>query len=147
MIDLSAVDAPLLEEVWWAQVAYWIQKDVVEAIATVNEAAAEAARTRGEETWVGNMPVKDVISIRVSGEYISRDSEDEKLGDEPVGFEPATPPGTPSSEHPENGAQELSPNPWGVIVSPPTRRDNPRTDGLTVPGRSFLSIVGIGHTQ
>lgn len=103
MINVSAVDAPLIDEVWWAQIGYWIQQDVVKAIATVNEAAAEAARTRGEETWVGNLPVKEVISIRVSAEYVSRDSEDETPGDPPVGFDPASPPGTPETVFTHSG--------------------------------------------
>jgi len=103
MIDVSAVDAPFIEDVWWAQIGYWIQADVVKAIAAVNEAAAEAARARDEEAWVGNLPVKEVISIRVSSEYVSRDSADEKLGAPPAGFDPAFPPGTPETVFTHSG--------------------------------------------
>ncbi len=59
---------------WRAQVTYWIQADVIRAIKEVNEQAAEEFRTRqksvaeGERRspWVGIMPVKDIVSIRVS---------------------------------------------------------------------------------
>ncbi|UCE61204.1 MAG: hypothetical protein JSU63_05540 [Phycisphaerales bacterium] len=74
MRDIGTMDAPWPEDVWRAQVGYWIQKDIVESIVAVNNEAAEAAKQRGEHIWVGIMPVKDVISIRVS-DYIISDDE------------------------------------------------------------------------
>jgi len=103
MANVASLDAPTFEDVWWAQIGYWVQKDVVSAIAAVNEAAAEAVRKRGEEAWVGNLPVKEVISIRVSDEYVSRDSTYEAPGAPPGGYDPALPPGTPETVFTHSG--------------------------------------------
>ena len=66
MEDAGKVDAPTLTEVWSAQLGYWIQRDVVEAIVAVNEQASEEAKAAGLDRWVGTMAVKDLISIRLS---------------------------------------------------------------------------------
>jgi len=66
MKDSGTVETPETDDVWLAQVSYWIQKDVVEAIVAVNDEAGEAAKQAREDQWVGIMPVKEVISIRVS---------------------------------------------------------------------------------
>ncbi len=97
-------DVPYLEDVWSAQVGYWIQKDVVQAIAAINDDVAAAARKRNEDPWVGIMPVKDVISIRLSEEYVPRDGV-EVYGDPPEGTEPARPPGTPETVFTHSGAE------------------------------------------
>lgn len=94
LIDTGTVDAPFPEDVWRAQVGYWIQKDVVEAIVAINEAAAETIKKSGGTPWVGNLPVKDVISIRPSFEYIPADG-DEVYGSQPGGYAAAVPPSTP----------------------------------------------------
>jgi hypothetical protein len=77
--DTGTLEPPLIEDCWWGQVGYWIQKDVVNAIVAVNEEAAAAAKERGEDRWVGIMPVKDVISIRLSDAYIVKD-DDQYIG-------------------------------------------------------------------
>ncbi len=75
--------APSMADIWYAQLWYWIQQDIVEALASVNDRAAaeildqkakadDAARlgqAKMDEPWVGNLPIKDVLSIRVS-DYI-----------------------------------------------------------------------------
>jgi len=95
MKDTGTVEPPTLSEVWRAQVEYWIQKDIVDAIVAVNEEAAEAAKSAGGEAWVGTMAVKEVISIRLS-EYVPREGELYAVA--PVGqFTPALPPGTGAS--------------------------------------------------
>jgi hypothetical protein len=76
MEDTGTLEPPTMEDCWWAQIGYWIQKDVVDAIVAVNDAAAAAAKERGEDRWIGIMPVKDVISIRLSDEYVVADEED-----------------------------------------------------------------------
>ena len=89
MKDTGSVDAPYPEDAWRAQVGYWVQKDVVEAIAALNQEAAEEAKRRGEDLWVGIMPVKDVISMRVS-EYIL-ESDEEAVGGAAGGEDEALP--------------------------------------------------------
>ena len=73
MKDTGTVEAPEADDVWRAQMSYWIQKDVVDAIVAVNEDAAEAAKQAHEDFWVGMMPVKEVISIRVSDRVPPKD--------------------------------------------------------------------------
>jgi hypothetical protein len=63
--------APGMADIWEAQLLYWIQEDIVEALATVNDRAA----AKLEKPWVGNLPIKDVRSIRVSG-YINETDSD-----------------------------------------------------------------------
>lgn len=58
---------PAMSHLWDAQMLYWLQRDVVEALARVNQRAAEKL---GDEAWVGTLPVKDIVSIRVSQNYI-----------------------------------------------------------------------------
>jgi hypothetical protein len=53
-------------DVWDAQLSYWIQKDVIDSLMRINQLAADAVRATGDEPWVGNMPIKDLISIRTS---------------------------------------------------------------------------------
>lgn len=91
MIDVGTVDAPLMEDCWRAQIGFWIQRDVVNAIAEINgKASAEAA---SEDRWVESMPVKEVISIRTSPEYILPDAG-AFAGIEAGGYDEALPPGT-----------------------------------------------------
>lgn len=94
--DISTVDAPELEEIWQAQVNYWIQKDVVEAIVAINAQAAAEAKKRNEDRWVGIMPVKDFISLRMSDGYVEP-SEDDYAGASPGGYKPALPAASPNT--------------------------------------------------
>jgi len=60
---------PTPEEIWFAQVALWIQQDVVAAIAQLNE---EAAQARGAAACVEQMPVKRIVHLPVFG-YLRAD--------------------------------------------------------------------------
>ena len=70
---VEGMEAPFPDEVWRAQRSFWIQKDVVDAIVAVNQEAAE--RVERDDRWVGIMPVKDVISIRIGESPVEQDSE------------------------------------------------------------------------
>jgi hypothetical protein len=95
MKDSGTVEAPATEDVWRAQLSYWIQKDVVEAIVAVNDEAGEAAKQTKEDQWVGMMPVKEIISIRVS-DYVPPTGD--LLAVTPlVGYGAAIPQGTAES--------------------------------------------------
>ncbi len=96
MVDTGLVDAPYPEDVWGAQMDYWLQKDVVDAIVAVNNEAASAARARGETIWIGMMPVKEVVSIRTSEGFILPDAG-EAGGAPASGFGDAFPPTTGDS--------------------------------------------------
>lgn len=80
ILDRSARPAP--DQMWYAQVAYWVQQDVINAIASLNEEAA--SELEEGDGYVANMPVKRVQSIRVLG-YVT--------GDKNVRFSAYTPGG------------------------------------------------------
>ncbi len=108
MMGAGTADAPELDDVWRAQVGYWIQKDVVDAIVTINTEAAERARSDGEDPWVGIMPVKEVISIRVAPEFVPPEGEGELYAvAEPGGYEAALPPGTAQSVFTGTGSAQF----------------------------------------
>ena len=104
LIDTGTVDAPFPEDAWAAQVGYWIQKDVVDAIVKVNEEAAQQAKKRGEERWVGMMPVKEIVSLRVSEDYVFPDDDTEYDGATAAGFAAALPPGTATKVYTMNAS-------------------------------------------
>jgi len=106
MKDTGIVDAPDVEDVWYAQIGHWIQMDVVSAIVALNSEAAQEARKRGEDPWVGVMPVKEVIAIRLSDGYVPRDGE-EIFGNQPGGYTAALPPGTPETVFTHSGSNEM----------------------------------------
>ncbi|HNQ24531.1 MAG TPA: hypothetical protein PKK06_15710 [Phycisphaerae bacterium] len=82
---------PTLEEAWWAQVGLWIQQDILRAIASLNQEAAERLEAANETPWVGNLPVKDIISLRVSLGFITAE-DDAAAGYEAGGYKEALPP-------------------------------------------------------
>lgn len=106
LVDTGTVDAPFAEDAWAAQVGYWIQKGVIDAIVAVNDEAAEQAKQRGEERWVGMMPIKDIVSIRVSENYVLPDNEAEYDGATASGFGAALPPGTPTKVYTMNASTD-----------------------------------------
>ena len=110
MVDTGTVDAPDLWTTWRAQWTYWVQKDVVEAIVAVNNEAAKAEAKRGEHAWVGNMPVKEIISIRCSEGYVTLDG-DPYYGAPPTGRDPAAPPATGLTVFTQSGSTD-----WYEVV-------------------------------
>jgi len=92
--DTNTGDPPTAEEVWRAQVGYWIQSHIVNSIADMNNAAAEAAKAAGQDPWVGIMPVKDVISIRLGLDLYVPPKGELFAPPEAVGFLAAVPTGT-----------------------------------------------------
>ncbi|MBI3835048.1 MAG: hypothetical protein HY287_12030 [Planctomycetes bacterium] len=93
--DTGTVEAPAPEDTWRAQVWYWIQKDVVEAIRGLNEEAAEAVKKEGGQAWLGTLPVKEMISVRIS-EFVPPKGELYAPA-APGGNNAALPPGTAES--------------------------------------------------
>jgi len=57
--------APTPQEMWCAQVALWIQEDVVEALASLNREAAN--RVADTDACVEHVPVKRLVLVRVLG--------------------------------------------------------------------------------
>lgn len=103
--DPGMAQAPDAASTWRAQVGYWIQKDVVEAIVALNEEAATAARDKNLDRWVGIMPVKEVVSIRLSKGYV-KPSEDKFTGGAPGGNNAAIPPAAPKTAFTKSASSE-----------------------------------------
>ncbi len=92
--EIGTVNAPYPDEVWRAQIGYWIQRHIVNAIADMNNEAGEAAKSAGQDRWVGIMPVKDIISIRLSPDLYVPPEGGLYAVPEPGGIFPALPAGT-----------------------------------------------------
>ncbi len=60
--------APSPLDCWEAQLQLWVQQDVVESLARVNERAARDLPP--ENQWVGYLPVKRVLEIFVNPRYV-----------------------------------------------------------------------------
>ena len=103
MANVDTLDPPFEDEVWNAQLSYWVQKDVVETIVALNEAAAAEATAKGGYGWVGNMPVKEVISVRVPRQFIPAQG-DPVWSPAPGGYDAALPPGTPETVFTRDGS-------------------------------------------
>ncbi|MHC4442715.1 MAG: hypothetical protein ACYTF1_03580 [Planctomycetota bacterium] len=58
-------DKPTPEEMWYAQLALWIQQDVIQALASLNQSIAE--KLPENDRWVGNLPVKHLLGFWVGG--------------------------------------------------------------------------------
>lgn len=80
MYDAARPPTPV--EMWHAQLEVWVQRDIVDAIAAVNEAAAQrlaskAATVTDEreraklKPWVGNLPIKELVSIQTTTYYVT----------------------------------------------------------------------------
>lgn len=106
MKDITVAEPPWPEDVWNAQLGYWIQKDVVGLIAAMNNEAAEAVKKDGGTPWVGVMPIKDVISIRVPMDFIPLNSDVATFGGSASGYTESFPPGTPVTVFTHSGSGE-----------------------------------------
>jgi len=71
----SRLDELTMKDCWEAQQALWIQQDVVAALVKTNADAAEAIKSSEQTPWVGNLPVKDIISLRVTRELVRAGTE------------------------------------------------------------------------
>lgn len=72
---------PAMDQLWLAQTGLWVQQDIVAALVEMNEARSAELTDRGEGPWVGNLPIKQIVGIKVTDAL----------------FEPKTPP--PLPEH------------------------------------------------
>jgi len=90
-------------DMWNAQVSLWVQQDVIQSLARVNNAAAEELKAEGRKAWVGVLPVKELISIRVS-DYLP---STERVAQRSVsGDEPAEPPADASVMFTKNNSTD-----------------------------------------
>ena len=82
----SETDPPTMDRYWSAQTSLWVQQDIVGAILDINNARAEELASAGGEDkdiWVGQMPVKQIVGIRVS-DYLYGDQEPPPLDESPL---------------------------------------------------------------
>ncbi len=64
---VTASTYPEVAEMWYAQMALWIQQDVVKALAGLNNRVADAVKARQQRPWVGLLPVKHLQRIAIQG--------------------------------------------------------------------------------
>lgn len=88
---------------WKAQLSLWVQQDVVASIARINRTAADAWRSENQRAWVGNLPVKDLVSIRVS-DYLPASGG--RQGGGVLGDAAAYPPGTGGAVFTQNSSTD-----------------------------------------
>lgn len=62
---------PTLSQMWHAQLEVWIQQLIVDGIATINDSAAGELRGNNETPWVGNLPIKELVSIQATEYYVT----------------------------------------------------------------------------
>jgi len=70
------LEAPKLYDCWFAQLSLWIQQDIITKLASFNEQAAVKLIAQDKNPWVGTLPIKDVISLRIGSGYITEPSEE-----------------------------------------------------------------------
>lgn len=68
---LETTVAPKPDEMWYAQMGLWIQEDIVNAIAALNNDAAR--KVASGDVYVEHMPVKRLEKVRLLG-YVKKDA-------------------------------------------------------------------------
>jgi hypothetical protein len=66
---------PQAEDLWGAQMFFWIEQDVALALYRVNEQAVKSQNLPADDQWVANLPVKQLVSLRIS-DYLSAGTAD-----------------------------------------------------------------------
>ncbi len=62
---------PSPQQMWHAQLEVWTQRLIIDRIAEINEAAASKLEQDGERPWVGNLPIKELVSIQTTQYYVT----------------------------------------------------------------------------
>jgi hypothetical protein len=62
---------PSMEDMWHAQLEVWVQSSVVDALAAINNAAAEALKAEKRSPWIGNLPIKELVSLQMTTYYVT----------------------------------------------------------------------------
>ncbi|NOX60217.1 MAG: hypothetical protein GXP29_15340 [Planctomycetes bacterium] len=62
---------PAMEQMWHAQLEVWIQRLIVDGIVAVNESAASQLQEENKLAWVGNLPIKELVSIQATQYYVT----------------------------------------------------------------------------
>ncbi len=69
---VESVERPTPVDLWAAQMFYWIDQDVAQALRNVNEQAA--AQLPEDQQWVAHLPVKHLVSLDIS-DYITSSAD------------------------------------------------------------------------
>ena len=88
---------PEVRDMWDAQISLWIQEDVIAALVRINDEQARQLEQAGQTPWVGNMPIKELISLRSSAPdgYVVEESPARRPA-QPRGEDAAFPPSSGS---------------------------------------------------
>lgn len=96
--------SPQIDHMWNAQFTLWVQQDVVDSIARINDTAAEQLKSAGQRAWIGVLPIKELISIRVTDYFPNAIPG---TGMAVVGDKPSYPPGKSDTVFTGNGSTDL----------------------------------------
>jgi len=69
--------SPATSSLWKAQIGLWLQRDIVDSILAINNTRADEIAASGrtdESPWVGNMPIKQIVGVRIT-DYLFADDE------------------------------------------------------------------------
>ncbi len=147
MMNAGTVDAPYPEECWVAQVGYWIQKDVVEAIIDVNAQASAALKKAGAARWVGTMAIKELVSVRVGERYVPPFGEGNMVnGASAGGRAEALPPNTAENVFTRNGRSRTYEVVQFSVKMIMDQRDLPVFVDRLTSGR-FHTLLRVAYTQ
>jgi hypothetical protein len=94
----EATRAPVVEDMWYAQMAIWVEEDVLAGLAKVNKDAAD--KLPEKQRWVGYLPVKRLSNIWV-GNYVPPTGQQAKGSQGQAGSGP--PPGDASQVFTQRG--------------------------------------------
>jgi hypothetical protein len=64
-ITLKEKEIPPVELMWESQLSLWIQEDLIQALARLNNEAA--SQLPEEQRWVANLPIKHILYITIGG--------------------------------------------------------------------------------
>ncbi|HNO76528.1 MAG TPA: hypothetical protein PKN33_00585 [Phycisphaerae bacterium] len=62
---------PSAEQMWHAQLEVWTQRLIIDKVAEINNAAAAELEQEGSRAWVGNLPIKELVSIQTTQYYVT----------------------------------------------------------------------------
>lgn len=93
MRGVSRLDELTMKDCWEAQLSLWIQQDIVDALVRVNQQTKDELIARGQSPWVGVLPVKDIISLRISSEFVGPATDESSENAPRNRTEPAMPQG------------------------------------------------------
>ncbi len=91
-------------QMWHAQLEVWVQRMIIDRIAAINESKAAQLGQDGTKPWVGNLPIKELVSIQATKYYVTEAASKNNAAQ---GKDHRVPPGNAESVFTGNKSNEL----------------------------------------